>query len=150
MGIFPFFFGGAGGIRTHVANKRQTDFESAPLWPLRYRSEISIIISKRSTFGKFVFPIFIKFSLSCQDICYTLRNILIQLHSTPFFRHRKYNPVLRYHFGPWQYHYFWWSRKYYFFYNDFPSEILCSFVLFVDLIYYCITVFYFYKIRLFF
>jgi hypothetical protein len=37
----PFFCGGEGGIRTHVTDfVRPSDFESAPLWPLRYLSEL--------------------------------------------------------------------------------------------------------------
>lgn len=30
--------GGVGGIRTHVQREPPTDFESAPLWPLRHHS----------------------------------------------------------------------------------------------------------------
>ena len=36
-----FSIGGEGGIRTHVTDfVRPSDFESAPLWPLRYLSEL--------------------------------------------------------------------------------------------------------------
>ncbi len=36
-----FVCGGEGGIRTHVTDfVRPSDFESAPLWPLRYLSEL--------------------------------------------------------------------------------------------------------------
>src|SRR5258708_4816400 len=36
-----FSIGGEGGIRTHVTDFfRPSDFESAPLWPLRYLSEL--------------------------------------------------------------------------------------------------------------
>ena len=38
-------FGGDGGIRTHGTSEGTTDFESVPLWPLRY---VSIYVNSHS------------------------------------------------------------------------------------------------------
>ena len=37
------FVSGDDGIRTHVPVTRQTDFESVPLWPLRYVSSAYLL-----------------------------------------------------------------------------------------------------------